>query len=149
MKHIIFFISILILIQGVDNMCEKRGKCMVSSMSRTLLDSLQGNWLCLKDTTVTVIINGRSFIENTNDDIFISSRAYKMYFSDTIIDRFHEFIFDEISLDTNKLSGNYLVNVSLQNNSVECFKIVCVTDTVFSISDVWARRSNTNFKRIN
>jgi hypothetical protein len=118
----------------------------------TTLDSLQGTWKCLRDTTVTVIINGRIFTEITVDSGFIDSQIYKMYFSDVAIDEYHQHTFDEISIDTSKLSGKYLVNVSLKDSSIECYKFgnigFSATDTIFSMSDIWAKRNNVNFKKI-
>lgn len=121
--------------------------------SNELIDSLQGTWKCLRDTTVTITINGRTFKEITSDSGFTDIKIYTMYFSDVVIDEYHEHTFDEVGIDTSKLSGTYLVNVSAKDNSIECYKFGHITyssnDTIFSMTDVWAKRKNVNFKKIN
>jgi hypothetical protein len=151
MKKILIALPIIILLSTFCGNSKRKDNYKFPP-SYNAIDSLQGTWKCLRDTTVTVIINGRIFTEITVDSGFIDSQIYKMYFSDVAIDEYHQHTFDEISIDTSKLSGKYLVNVSLKDSSIECYKFgnigLSATDTIFSMSDIWAKRNNVNFKKI-
>jgi hypothetical protein len=153
MKFIFSTIIIFLLIYNQNIVYKnKQNTVLIPQVVTTTLDSLQGNWKSLVDSTLTLSIEGRYYIEKTNDSLEINEKIYLTYFSDTLVDEFHQFTFDQVVIDTTKKSGKFLVNISTDDNTIECFTFNGFSSRpeglVFSIKDVWAKRKNANFLKV-
>ncbi len=115
------------------------------------LDSLQGKWISEEDSLDEITINGRFWTEKYNDvnnSVLINCR---LYFSDTAID--NENPFNAISIDTNALTGKFIILASPTNNSFDCLYnngfLIDNTDTTFSIRPAikWTMASVQVYKK--
>ncbi len=114
------------------------------------LDSLQGKWINEDDSLNVVIINGRYWNEQYNDNVQPINKFYRIYFSDTAVQTNN---FLNASFDTTALSGNYIVTVKESDNSMECWQMNGVyinnSDTTFSINPAvnWTMKSVLVFRK--
>ena len=116
----------------------------------TMLDSLQGKWVSVEDTLNTMTIFG-NFVDEYYKFENLHHEYFRIYFSDTLID--YDKIFSQITIDTTAVSGNYLIKVSTTDNSVWCYDVHGFYsnggDITFSMSDTWAQRRPTVFRKVN
>jgi hypothetical protein len=101
----------------------------------TTLDSIQGNWFDVDDSSYLVKISNRIWVSEKNDSGRLRKLSTRMiYFSDTVINE----NFDDIStIDTTKQTGSYMITYDQINNLIFCYYINGFTfnrDTTFSIS---------------
>lgn len=122
----------------------------------TTFDSLQGKWKWVLDTDHICIINGRTY-----SDIYMSSDtsykytgrgAFKIYFSDTIVNRFQEYTFQQVVIDTAKVSGDYMILVSPNDSLIESYEFGPVyydnTYTFFTLTDVFSKRKTIVYQKM-
>ena len=115
---------------------------------RTTLDSLQGKWISTSDSLNQVIISGRQYTE-FYADADSTHENFRIYFSDTLVNA--DLSFSSIQIDTTATTGKYLITKYASDDSFWCYKFngfhYDITGIVFSISDTWAKRRATAFKK--
>ena len=112
----------------------------------TTLDSMQGTWVSMDDSLVEFSVNGRTYhaLYVSGNDTLVNDFS-RIYFSDTLVNGM-EHLFNEINIDTTRLSGNYFITVSKkEEGSFWCYEFYgFYTDasdtTTISIADTWAKR---------
>jgi hypothetical protein len=123
--------------------------------THSALDSLQGKWKWVLDTDRTCIVTGKTFtdiyVSSDTSYNYTSNETFKIYFSDTVVDFHRDFTFAEVSVDTTKTTGNYLVLVSQNDSTINCYNFGNVyyynADTFFTITDVFAKRKTIVFQK--
>jgi hypothetical protein len=146
-------LSLCFIANDYTNRNEKKVLHALSPMSR--LDSLQGNWINQNDTTFQMIITGRILDEIDIDTSahYTNHSYYRLYFSDTMVNKDLNVLFNSVKIDTLSVKGKYLIKVSAYDNSVWCYEINGFNKNgsalTFSMSDIWADRVPGVFKKKN
>jgi hypothetical protein len=156
MKSTLFIISIIYFLNVFcSNTSTVNLKNKKMPPPHTALDSLQGKWKWVLDTDRTCIVTGKTFtdiyVSSDTSYNYTSNETFKIYFSDTVVDFHRDFTFAEVSVDTTKTTGNYLVLVSQNDSTINCYNFGNVyyynTDTFFTITDVFAKRKTIVFQK--
>lgn len=148
---IILTAVLLYCLTSYSNSLNKSFKYKKTVNYSTAVDSLQGNWSLVINPKVACSISQVRFFYMDSSSNTLYSHASLIYFSDTIIDRWHELSFNEVNIDTSRKTGEYMVLVSQIDSSISCYKFEPVyynnKDTFFSITDVWNKRKTLNFRK--
>ncbi len=116
------------------------------------LDSLQGSWINEEDTALSLIINGRLWCYNYQEDSMVKQTCYRMYFSDTAVAAIKPSL---AFFDSTATSGTYLILKSIDNLTLDCSELMGFSklqgDLFFAIRphEYWTMASIRTFKRIN
>lgn len=145
----VFIIILLVVLSSSGNYCLPPHKYLPPP---TTLDSLQGDWINEKDSLHTVKITGRYWTEEYLNQSHPYLEIYIIYFSDTVVN--NELLFNQISIDTAALTGNYLILKSSFDETLDCSFITGFyrdnVDTTFSIMPPNGRLENVQvFKKTN
>jgi hypothetical protein len=158
MKQLISIIIIFILFsfcRNENNYLQSKNDNKIINLPTSLhstLDSLQGKWCLDSACNFGININGRLLEKYELDsNILVYHESFKIYFSDTIVNRYLEDEYNNIKIDTALTSGNFLVTISNNDSSVLCYHFNGFyfdgADTTFSMSNVWANRKPSLYKR--
>ena len=115
------------------------------------LDSLQGFWVSTSDSLNKMLVNGRVCIQcYAYEDLANKKDTSSIFFSDTLIAFFKNETLNELSYDSSKTSGEYLILASKNSRAFWCYKIEGFWKNEYekrlSIIDTWAKRRKDIFK---
>ena len=147
MKHIyiLFTIASVICLQSFCSNNKIENHCI--PLIPSTLDSLQGNWISTSDSSWNLNITGR-IVEDVYTGSSISNEYYRLYFSDTLVDGTNN-TFNQIKIDTNAVNGKYIIEMSLTDGSIDCYKINGFSSNgkAVGLIPTWSNHSPKVFKK--
>lgn len=145
-------ILITLLFYNFISISNNSNKIIRKPINITTIDSLQGYWQLQIKPNISCNIYQSNFQYMDSFGSFYNITSSKIYFSDTIVNRRHEYLFNQIQIDTTKKTGSYLILVYPSDSTVDCYKFggfnYDLIDTTFSITDVWDKHRTLNFKKV-